>query len=124
MSGYNLGARVSKGLSLLAALSSKPSGMRLADACDETCISLSYGEQLAAVLRQMGVIVGTRGPGGGYRFADGAWKIPIMNIVRALVGVPEGGELSLDVEVLLLGMEGKSLEDYLEIRERMGKNPK
>ena len=119
---HNLGARVFKGLSLLAALSKNPIMMRLADACDQMSISPSYGEQLAAILREAGVIVGVRGPGGGYRFAEGAWKIPIMDIVRALAGVHKGGELSLGVRALLMGMEGKSLEDYLDILEHLGKN--
>lgn len=113
----DLNAKVFKGLGLLVALSKKPTMMPLADACACVNISLSYGEQLAVVLRRMGVIVGVRGPGGGYYFADGAWEIPIMRVIRALAEVPEEGDFSMDARTILAGWERKTVRDYLEFRE-------
>ncbi len=50
-------------------------------------ISLSYLEQLFRRLREAGLVVATRGPGGGYRLARPAETISIAEIIRA-VGEP------------------------------------
>ena len=47
-------------------------------------ISLSYLEQLFARLRRGGLVRGTRGPGGGYRLAQGANEISIAGIISAV----------------------------------------
>jgi len=47
-------------------------------------ISLSYLEQLFAKLRRAGLVVSTRGPGGGYLLARSAETIAIDEIVRAV----------------------------------------
>ena len=46
-------------------------------------ISLAYLEQLFARLRRAGLVVGARGPGGGYRLADAAARTSIVAIVSA-----------------------------------------
>ena len=47
-------------------------------------ISLSYLEQLFAKLRRDGLVKGTRGPGGGYRLAQGAEAISVAAIISAV----------------------------------------
>ncbi len=47
-------------------------------------VSLSYLEQLFSKMRQANLVVGTRGPGGGYRLNQPADQISIANIMDAL----------------------------------------
>jgi len=47
-------------------------------------ISLSYLEQLFARLRRKGLVMSTRGPGGGYRLAKAAETTSIADIVHAV----------------------------------------
>jgi len=47
-------------------------------------ISLSYLEQLFAQLRRKGIVVGVRGPGGGYRLARPRREIDIASIICAV----------------------------------------
>lgn len=47
-------------------------------------ISLSYLEQLFAKLRKAGLVVGVRGPGGGYRLKKALAAISIADIVLAV----------------------------------------
>jgi Rrf2 family iron-sulfur cluster assembly transcriptional regulator len=47
-------------------------------------ISVSYMEQLFAMLRKHGLVVGTRGPGGGYRLARPVENITIAEILNAV----------------------------------------
>ncbi len=47
-------------------------------------ISLSYLEQLFARLRRQGLVVGTRGPGGGYRLSRPASDITVADIIDAV----------------------------------------
>lgn len=47
-------------------------------------ISLSYLEQLFAHLRRRGLVLGTRGPGGGYRLAQPADRITVADVVAAV----------------------------------------
>ena len=47
-------------------------------------ISLSYLEQLFARLRQAGMVVGIRGPGGGYKLNRPATQINIADIIAAV----------------------------------------
>jgi len=56
----------------------------LADISEFQGISLSYLEQLFARLRQMNLVKGTRGPGGGYRLARSADEITISEIISAV----------------------------------------
>ena len=46
--------------------------------------SLSYLEQLFAQLRKSGLVVGVRGPGGGYRLARKAGDISLASIITAV----------------------------------------
>ena len=51
---------------------------------DNQNISLSYLEQLFAQLRQAGLVIGLRGPGGGYKLAHPAESITVAQVVHAV----------------------------------------
>ncbi len=56
----------------------------LADISERQGISLSYLEQLFASLRRGGLVVGMRGPGGGYRLARSSAEITVADVVVAV----------------------------------------
>jgi Rrf2 family transcriptional regulator, iron-sulfur cluster assembly transcription factor len=56
----------------------------LIDIAARQTISLSYLEQLFARLRQAGLVVGIRGPGGGYKLNRPATDINISEIISAV----------------------------------------
>lgn len=47
-------------------------------------ISLSYLEQIFARLRRRGLVISTRGPGGGYRLSRSADRIAVSHVVDAV----------------------------------------
>ena len=56
----------------------------LSDISDRQGISLSYLEQLFGRMRRRGLVVSTRGPGGGYSLAHPANEIVIADIIMAV----------------------------------------
>jgi len=56
----------------------------LADISERQHISLSYLEQLFARLRRSGIVVSTRGPGGGYSLSRAAEEISVAEIIVAV----------------------------------------
>lgn len=56
----------------------------LADIAERQGISLSYLEQLFALLRRRGLVVSTRGPGGGYNLGRPASQINIAEVISAV----------------------------------------
>jgi len=52
--------------------------------CEDQDISVSYLEQLFAHLRRHGLVVGVRGPGGGYRLGRPAEQISVADIIMAV----------------------------------------
>jgi Rrf2 family iron-sulfur cluster assembly transcriptional regulator len=56
----------------------------LAEVAERQKISLSYLEQLFAMLRRSNVVVSARGPGGGYRLQRPAGAISIGEVFRAV----------------------------------------
>lgn len=58
----------------------------LSDIASRHRISLSYLEQLFSKLRQQGLVVSTRGPGGGYNLARDAGAVTVADIVGAVEG--------------------------------------
>lgn len=56
----------------------------LADISSRQGISLSYLEQLFARLRKQGLVVSTRGPGGGYTLSRSAADTPIADVIAAV----------------------------------------
>lgn len=61
---------------------SKP--VTLTDIATRQTISLSYLEQLFARLRKSGMVIGVRGPGGGYKLSRHAVDINIAEIIAAV----------------------------------------
>jgi Rrf2 family iron-sulfur cluster assembly transcriptional regulator len=66
------------------AIHDKIKPLTIAEIAEKQNISLSYLEQLFAVLRKEGLVKGTRGPGGGYRLAQPATSITIAQIIRTV----------------------------------------
>ena len=58
----------------------------LSDIASRHHISLSYLEQLFSKLRQQGLVVSTRGPGGGYTLARNAEGVTVADIIGAVEG--------------------------------------
>ncbi len=56
----------------------------LADISQRQGISLSYLEQLFSRLRKKGLVVSTRGPGGGYRLSRDAKEIAVAEVITAI----------------------------------------
>lgn len=71
------------------ACSKSDAPIRLAELAEKQQISLSYMEQMFALLKKNGVVRSVRGPGGGYLLAAPAASITIASIVQA---VEEGGQ--------------------------------
>jgi Rrf2 family transcriptional regulator, iron-sulfur cluster assembly transcription factor len=55
-------------------------------------VSLSYLEQLFSRLKREGLVVSTRGPGGGYTLGREAGAISVADIIGAIDDVPEQDE--------------------------------
>jgi len=66
------------------ALRQKKGPVTLADISAQQTISVSYLEQLFAKLRHQGLVMGMRGPGGGYSLARPAGEITIAGILSAV----------------------------------------
>jgi Rrf2 family transcriptional regulator, iron-sulfur cluster assembly transcription factor len=56
----------------------------LAEIAERQEISLSYLEQLFAMLRKGGLVKSVRGPGGGYLLANGRGEIRIADVILAV----------------------------------------
>lgn len=56
----------------------------LADVAARQRISLSYLEQLFALLRRAGLVQASRGPGGGYRLQRAAGEISVAEVFKAV----------------------------------------
>ena len=56
----------------------------LAEIAERQQLSLAYLEQLFARLRRRGLVVSTRGPGGGYRLARAACETNVAEVVMAV----------------------------------------
>jgi Rrf2 family transcriptional regulator, iron-sulfur cluster assembly transcription factor len=66
------------------ALNNDSGPVTLADISTRQSISLSYLEQLFSRLRKKGLVVSTRGPGGGYNLARSASSMPVGEVVDAV----------------------------------------
>lgn len=58
--------------------------INLADISSRQGISLSYLEQLFSRLRKQGLVISSRGPGGGYRLGNSAEAITVADVIRAV----------------------------------------
>lgn len=66
------------------AVHGKTGAVSLADVAQRQDISLSYLEQLFAMLRRNGLVISSRGPGGGYRLAKPAEQTTIREVFEAV----------------------------------------
>ena len=66
------------------ALNDKVRPVTLAEISQSQGISLSYLEQLFAKLRKGGLVIGVRGPGGGYKLSGSPSDISIAQIITAI----------------------------------------
>jgi Rrf2 family transcriptional regulator, iron-sulfur cluster assembly transcription factor len=64
----------------------------LADVAARQKISLSYLEQLFAMLRRNGLVLSSRGPGGGYRLERPPAEITIGEVFKAVDETQDGSE--------------------------------
>jgi Rrf2 family iron-sulfur cluster assembly transcriptional regulator len=88
----------------------------LAEVAQRQKISLSYLEQLFAMLRRNSVVVSSRGPGGGYRLQRPAQTISIGEVFRAVEETgaerewPRGGTATASLWAAL----DEHIRDFLE----------
>lgn len=88
----------------------------LAEVAERQKISLSYLEQLFAMLRRNNVVVSSRGPGGGYRLQRPASAVSIGEVFRAVEETgaerewPRGGAATAGLWVAL----DEHIRDFLE----------
>jgi len=66
------------------AVNSREGPIALAEVAERQKISLSYLEQLFAMLRRAGLVASSRGPGGGYRLQRPANEITIGEVFQAV----------------------------------------
>ncbi|GAW87280.1 Rrf2 family transcriptional regulator, iron-sulfur cluster assembly transcription factor [Bathymodiolus platifrons methanotrophic gill symbiont] len=66
------------------AFHSRVKPVTLTEIATRQTISLSYLEQLFSRLRRANMVIGVRGPGGGYKLSRGAEEISISDIILAV----------------------------------------
>ena len=66
------------------AIHDKDGPVALAGISQRQGISLSYLEQLFTRLRKHGLVLSTRGPGGGYSLSRSADQIPVADVITAV----------------------------------------
>lgn len=66
------------------AMNAADAPLRLSDIADRQKISLSYLEQLFSRLRRDELVIGVRGPGGGYRLGRGLDAISVADIIESV----------------------------------------
>ena len=102
------------------ALRHKQGPVTLADISVEQSISVSYLEQLFALLRKAGLVTGLRGPGGGYCLRRPASEISIAEILHAVddtvdsLPEPAEGEAPRGQSLLLWDQLSHQIYDYLD----------
>jgi Rrf2 family iron-sulfur cluster assembly transcriptional regulator len=77
-------------------------------------ISLSYLEQLFALLRKSNLVAGVRGPGGGYRLSTDPENITIAQIINAINSDKEHNLSSENKDQVIWEKFSDRLSKYLE----------
>ena len=80
-------------------------------------ISMSYVDQIFALLRQCGLVQGTPGPGGGYRLARPAHAIPVGEVIRAMEGAAapgRGGKAMSELEAAVWEQLERRIDGFLD----------
>lgn len=80
-----ISTRCHDALVFVGKLASSTNALTVEDAATAP-LSASYLEQIAISLKDAGLIVGKRGPGGGYRLARPATAITVKDVVEAVEG--------------------------------------
>ncbi|MDX1810553.1 MAG: Rrf2 family transcriptional regulator [Gammaproteobacteria bacterium] len=89
--------------------------LTIAEIAEKQNISLSYLEQLFAVLRRANLVRGTRGPGGGYRLAQPAEAISIAQVIRTVdSGSRKKGDSEEYLPYILWDNLSQKIYDYLD----------
>ena len=84
------------------ALNDKVRPVTLAEISQSQGISLSYLEQLFAKLRKNGLVIGVRGPGGGYKLSRAPGEISVAQIISSIDEYrPQGTQPDTAVESTL-----------------------
>ena len=86
---FEISERAHVGLLLMAALAQTyetKGRVRLKQVAEDARVSLAYLEEIAALLREAGLIEGRQGPGGGYRLMRIPVEITLEEISTALEG--------------------------------------
>lgn len=101
------------------ALHQKKGPVTLADISTQQSISISYLEQLFARLRQHELVVGMRGPGGGYNLARPANSITIAQVLHAVddlvkLNVNPLTEREIPESLILWRQLSNQVYDYLD----------
>lgn len=101
------------------ALHQKKGPVTLADISTQQSISISYLEQLFARLRQHELVVGMRGPGGGYNLARPANSITVAQVLHAVddlvkLNVNPLTERELPESLILWRQLSNQVYDYLD----------
>lgn len=82
-------------------------------------ISMSYVDQIFALLRQYGLVQGTPGPGGGYRLARPAPAIAVGEVIRAMEaaaspGRGRGGRGKSELEAAVWEQLERRIDGFLD----------
>jgi Rrf2 family transcriptional regulator, cysteine metabolism repressor len=68
------------------AVHSQDESITLANIAERQEISVGYLEQIFSTLRKAGMVIGTKGPQGGYVLAQPADKLPVQTVLDVLEG--------------------------------------
>ncbi len=90
--------------------------LTIAEIAEKQQISLSYLEQLFAILRRADLVRGTRGPGGGYRLAQPANSITVAHIIATVDANAnvEPVEVESHLPQILWEQLSQAIYDYLD----------
>ncbi len=73
-------------MTILAEADASFSFVSLKDVADKMGLSMKFLEEIAAALKKAKLVVGRKGPGGGYKLAKDSKEISIYEILVALEG--------------------------------------
>jgi len=90
--------------------------LTIAEIAEKQNISLSYLEQLFAVLRKNGLVRGMRGPGGGYRLAVSPESISVAQIIKMVdeKAIHMGSEEEKYIPYAMWAILSKKIFEFLD----------
>jgi Rrf2 family protein len=109
-------------ISIMTALALRTAPARMTDIAEEIDISTAYAEVILKKLVQAKLVVGKRGPGGGYLLAGNgtAWEIAGVTAVSEVVWAMEGDETRGDIVnrtwfAVLQNLEALTVQDVARV---------